>query len=218
LNLVVGIDLHSYLSAMAYPYTRSRARSEVPDSHVEPNDTAPSAATSPPPSIFVGPHLEAVEGSQSVSAESAGPVSAPTLSLPVGGPPSSGSHGVLGSAGPSLVGVSALGYPSGQADPPDSCIYTGGQMSTSLVTGMSGSSCTTWAVVIVVFYFFAAAAGHRQCRTAAAWRSYKCIWPRLCCQRLGFNIYKAENMNGHRSIFTLWPTIDFMIWEYARQR
>jgi len=104
LNLVVGIDLHSYLSAMAYPYTRSRARSEVPDSHVEPNDTAPSAATSPPPSIFVGPHVEAVEGFQSVSAESAGPVSAPTLSLPVGGPPSSGSHGVLGSAGPSLVG------------------------------------------------------------------------------------------------------------------
>jgi len=137
LNLVVGIDLHSYLSAVAYPYTRSRARSEVPDSHVEPSDTAPSAATSPPPSIFVGPHVEAVEGSQSVSAESAGPVSAPTLSLPVGGPPSSGSHGVLGSAGPSLVGVSALGYPSGQADPPDSCIYTGGQMSTSLVTGIA---------------------------------------------------------------------------------
>jgi len=71
-----------------------------------------------------------------VSAESAGPVSAPTsLSLPARGPPSSGSHGVLGSAGPSLVGVSALGYPSGQADPRDSSMYTVGQMSTSLVTG-----------------------------------------------------------------------------------
>ena len=84
----------------------------------------------------MGPHVEAVEGSESVSAESAGPVSAPTsLSLPARGPPSSGSHGVLGSAGPSLVGVSALGYPSGQADPRDSSMYTVGQMSTSLVTG-----------------------------------------------------------------------------------
>ena len=128
--MIVGFDLHSYLSAMAYPYTRSRARSEVPDSHVEPSDTAPSAATSPPPSIFVGPHVEAVEGSQSVSAESAGPLSAPTLSLPVGGPPSSGSHGVLGSAGPSLVGVSrsrlAIRTRRTRLDPPDSCIYTGG--------------------------------------------------------------------------------------------
>jgi len=102
---------------MAYPYTRSRARSEVPDSDIEPSDTAPSAATSPlPPSIFVGPNVDAVEGSESVSTESAGPVSVPTLSLPVGGPPSSGSHGVVGSASPSHVGVSALGYSSGQAD------------------------------------------------------------------------------------------------------
>jgi len=99
---------------MAYPYTRSRARSEVPDSDVEPSDTAPSAATSPPPSIFVGPNVEAVEGSESVSA---GPVSAHTHSLPVGGPPSSGSHGTG-----LLVGVSALGYPSGLAHPPDSSI------------------------------------------------------------------------------------------------
>jgi len=121
---------------MPYPYTRSRACSELPDSDIEPSDTAPSAATSPPRSIFVGPHVEAVEGTESVSAESAGPVSAPTsLSLPARGPPSSGSHGVIGSAGPSLVGVSALGYPSGQPDPRDSSMYTVGQMSTSLVTG-----------------------------------------------------------------------------------
>jgi len=71
-----------------------------------------------------------------VSTESAGPVSAPTHSLPVGGPPSSGGHGILGSAGPSQVGVSALGYPSGLADPPDSSMYTGGQMSTSLATAI----------------------------------------------------------------------------------
>ena len=123
LNLIVDSDLHSYLSAMAYPYTRSRARSEVPDSDVEPSDTAPSTATSPlPPSIFVGPNVEAVEGSESVSTKSAGPVSVPTLSFPVGGPPSSGSHGILESAGRSLVGVSALRYPSGLAHPPDSSI------------------------------------------------------------------------------------------------
>ena len=119
---------------MAYPYTRSHARSEVPVSDDEPSDTAPSAPTSPPPSIFVGPQVEAVEGSESVSAEPAGPVSAPH-SLLVGGSPCIGSHGILGSAGPSQVGVSALGYPCGQADPPDSSMYTGGQMSSSLVTG-----------------------------------------------------------------------------------
>jgi len=94
---------------MAYPYTRSRARSELADSDVEPSDTAPSAATSLPLSILVGPNVEAAEG------QSAGPMSAPILSLPVGRHPSSGSHGVLGSAGPSQVGVSALGYPSGLA-------------------------------------------------------------------------------------------------------
>ena len=42
---------------------------------------------------------------------------------------------MLGSVGPSHVGVSALRYPSSQADPPDS-MYTGGQMSTSLATGI----------------------------------------------------------------------------------
>ena len=67
-----------------------------------------------------------------MSAESAGPVSAPTL--PVGGPPSSGSHGVLGSAGPSLVGVSALGTPAVKQT--HLSMYTGGQMSTSLATGI----------------------------------------------------------------------------------
>ena len=74
-----------------------------------------------------------------MSAESAGPVSAPTLSLSLsaGSHPSLGSHGILGSAGPSQVGVSALRYPSGQADPPDSMhMHIGGQISTSLATGI----------------------------------------------------------------------------------
>ena len=44
-----------------------------------------------------------------------------------------------GSAGPSQVGVSALGYPSGLADPPDSSAYGGGEMSTSLATGIVGA-------------------------------------------------------------------------------
>jgi len=91
---------------MAYPYTRSRARGEVADSDIEPSDTAPSAATSPL-SIFEGPSVETVEEPESVSTESAGPVSAPAEpahSLPVGSPPTSGSHGVLGSVGPSHVG------------------------------------------------------------------------------------------------------------------
>jgi len=114
---------------MAYSYTRSRARGEVADSDIEPSDTAPSAATSPL-SIFEGPSVESVEGPELVSIELAGPVSAPTHSLPAGSPPTSGSHGALGSVGPSHVGVSALRYPSGQADPLD----IGGQMSTSLAT------------------------------------------------------------------------------------
>ena len=62
----------------------------------------------------------------------AGPVSAPAHSLPAGSPPTLGSHGALGSVGPSHVGVSALRYPSGQTDP----LYIGGQVSTSSATGI----------------------------------------------------------------------------------
>ena len=71
---------------MAYPYTRSRARGEVADSDIEPSDTAQSVATSPL-SISVRPNVEAVEGPESVSTESAGPVSAPH-SVSLGGKPS----------------------------------------------------------------------------------------------------------------------------------
>jgi len=73
---------------MAYPYTRSRARGEVTDSDIEPSDTAPSAATSPL-SISVRPNVETVEGPESVSTKSAGPVSA--------------SHSVSFSGKPSLL-------------------------------------------------------------------------------------------------------------------
>ena len=112
---------------MAYPYTRSRARGEVADSAIEPSDSATSSL-----GIFEGPSVESVEGPESVSTGLAGPVSAPAHSLPAGSPPTLGSHGALGSVGPSHVGVFALRYPSGQADPLD----IGGQMSTSSATGI----------------------------------------------------------------------------------
>ena len=80
---------------MAYPYTRSRARGEVADSDIEPSDSATS-----PLSIFEGPSVESVRP-ESVSTVLAGPVSAPDHSLPAGSPPTLGSHGVLGSVGPS---------------------------------------------------------------------------------------------------------------------
>jgi len=94
---------------MAYHYTRSRARSELEGSDVEPSDVAPATATSSPPSIIVGPSAAATGKPKSVSTESAGPVSAPTHSLPVESHPSSGGRGVSGPAGPPQVGVSALG-------------------------------------------------------------------------------------------------------------
>ena len=66
---------------MAHHFTRSRARSELEGSDVEPSDVAPVAATSSslPPSIIVGPSVAAVGGPESMSTESAGPVSAPLI-------------------------------------------------------------------------------------------------------------------------------------------
>jgi len=43
----------------------------------------------------------------------------------------------VGPAGSSQVGVSALGYPSGRAGPPDSSAYGGSYLSTSLATGIA---------------------------------------------------------------------------------
>ena len=97
---------------MAYPYTRSRARGEAADSDIEPNDTATS-----PLSISVRPSVETVEGLESVSTESAEPVSAPTLSVSAGSHPFSGSHGELGSAAPSQVGGLRPGVPQRSSRP-----------------------------------------------------------------------------------------------------
>jgi len=91
---------------MAYHYTRSRVRSELGESDVEPSDVAPlAAATYSPPSTFVGPRVVAAGGPESGSSGLAGPVSAPTHSLPAGSHLSSGGLGVSGPAGPPQVGV-----------------------------------------------------------------------------------------------------------------
>jgi len=125
---------------MAYHFTRSRARSELEGSDVEPSDVAPAASTSSPPSIIVRPSVAAAGGPESVSTESAGPVSTPTHPLPAGSPPSSGGLGVSGPAGPPQVGVSALGYPSGLAGPSESSVYSREQASSSLATAAVESS------------------------------------------------------------------------------
>jgi len=102
---------------MAYHFTRSRARSELEGSDIEPSDVAPVAATS-----------------SSMSTESAGPMSAPTHPLPAGSPPSSGVLGVSGPAGPPQVGVSSLGYPSGLAGPSEVSEHSSEQSSSSIAT------------------------------------------------------------------------------------
>jgi len=107
---------------MASYYTRSkvpRTTSEIEPSEysdVEPGDAAPSAAaTSLPLSTIVRPTVAAVEESESMATEPAEPVSAHPS--PAGRPTSMGGPGVEGPEDSSLVGVSALGYPSGQAGP-----------------------------------------------------------------------------------------------------
>jgi len=47
---------------MAYHFTRSRARSELEGSDVEPSNVAPGATTSSPSSITVRPSVAAVGG------------------------------------------------------------------------------------------------------------------------------------------------------------
>jgi len=79
-------------------------------------DAAPSAAaTSLPLSTIVRPTVAAAEESESMATEPAEPVSAHPS--PAGRPTSLGGPGVEGPEDSSLVGVSALGYPSGQAGP-----------------------------------------------------------------------------------------------------
>ena len=105
----------SYYTRSKVPRTRELAPSECSD--VEPSDAAPSvAATSPLPlSTTVRPSAAAAEESGWMATELAEPVSA--RPSPAGRPISLGGPGVEGPADSSLVGVSTLGYPSGQAGP-----------------------------------------------------------------------------------------------------
>jgi len=119
---------------MAYYYnTRAKARSDLESDEVEQRDSAPIAGTSPYLTTSVGLIAEFTRGSESVSTESAGPVFTHLELLPVGGHPSVGGPGVLGSADPLLVGVSTLGYPSEHAEPIDSA-FGGEFVSTSLAS------------------------------------------------------------------------------------
>ena len=127
---------------MASYYTRSKVprTSEIEPSEcsdVEPGDAAPSAAaTSLPLSTIVRPTVASVEESESMATEPAEPVSAHPS--PVGRPTSLGGPGVEGPEDSSVVGVSALGYPSGQAGPSEISVYSDVQVSPySLAIGIA---------------------------------------------------------------------------------
>jgi len=125
---------------MASYYTRSKVpkTSEVDPSEysdVEPGDAAPSAAATSL-STIVRPTVAAVEESESMATEPAEPVSAHPS--PAGRPTSRGGPGVEGPEDSSLVGVSALGYPSGQADPSETSVCSDVQVSPcSLAIGIA---------------------------------------------------------------------------------
>jgi len=108
---------------MATYYTRAKARSEVEPEDTETGDST-SVATAAPTSLMnpVGLKVAFTEGLESMSTEVAGPVTTHPQLLPEGGHSSVGGQGIEGSASPSLVGVSTLGYPSGPADPLDSAM------------------------------------------------------------------------------------------------
>jgi len=104
---------------MASYYTRSKVprTSEIEPSEysdVEPGDATPSAAATSL-STIVRPTVAAAEESESMATEPAEPVSAHPS--PAGRPTCLGGPGVEGPEDSSLVGVSTLGYPSGQAVP-----------------------------------------------------------------------------------------------------
>ena len=103
------------------PRTSEIEPSECSD--VEPGDAAPSAAaTSPlPRSTVVRPTVAAAEESESMATEPAEPMSAHPS--PAGRPTSLGGPGAEGPVDSSVVGVSTLGYPNGQAGPSVAVMY-----------------------------------------------------------------------------------------------
>ena len=87
---------------------------------MEQGDSASVATTTPTPIISVGLQGVSMRESGSMSTEVAGPVTTHPQLLPEGGHSSVGGRGISGSADSLQVGVTALGYPSGLADPLDS--------------------------------------------------------------------------------------------------
>jgi len=87
---------------------------------VEQGDSASVATTTPTPIISVGLQGVSMRESGSMSTEVAGPVTTHPQLLPEGSHSSVGGRGISGSADSLQVGVTALGYPSGLADPLDS--------------------------------------------------------------------------------------------------
>jgi len=127
----------SYYTRSKVPRTSEIAPSECSD--VEPGDAAPSAAvTSPlPRSTIVKPTVAAAEESESMTTESAEPVSA---SSPAGRPTCLGGPGAEGPVDSSLVGVFTLGYPSGQGGPSEISVCSDVQVSPySLATGIAAT-------------------------------------------------------------------------------
>ena len=122
----------SYYTRLKAPRTSEIAPSECSD--VEPSDAAPSAAaTSPLPLCTIVGRL--LRPRKSMATEPAEPVSA--HHSPAGRPTSLGGPGVEGPVDSSLVGVSTLGYPSGQAGPSEISVCSDVQvLPYSLATGI----------------------------------------------------------------------------------
>jgi len=118
------------------PRTSEIAPSE--SSEVEPSDAAPPAAatSSLPLSTIVRPTVASAEESESMATEPAEPVSAHPS--PAGRTTSLGGPGVEGPVDSSLVGISTLGYPSGQTGPSEIGARSDVQVSPySLATGIA---------------------------------------------------------------------------------
>ena len=127
----------SYYTRSKVPWTGEIEPSEYSD--VEPGDVEPSssaAATLLPHRTIVRPTVAGVEESESMATEPAEPVSAHPS--PAGRPTSLGGPGVEGPEDSSLVRVSALGYPSGQAGPSEISVCSDVQVSPySLAIGIA---------------------------------------------------------------------------------
>ena len=153
---------------MASYYTRSKVprTSEIEPSEysdVEPGDAASSAATTSL-GIIVRPTVAAVEESESVATEPAEPVSAHPS--PAGRPTSLGGPGVEGPEDSSRVGVSALGYLSGQAGPSEISVCSDVQVSPyGLAIGIAETRSVYTHAFDVIFSAAAACRRHRDgCR------------------------------------------------------